>query len=85
MMVEIYAAIIGAAIGLGGASVGSFGRKNAEAREAIVRLTVAVENISEKLEELHTDMKQDRKEIHDKLSLHENRITLLEGGRLHKS
>ena len=78
-MVEIYAAIIGAAIGVGGASAGNFGRRNVEAREAIVRLTVAVENISEKLEELHDDMKQDRKEIYNRLSIHENQLTMLEG------
>lgn len=83
-MIEIYAAIIGAVVGLGGASVGNFSRRSIEAREAIVRLTVAVENISEKLEELHTDMRMDRKEIHERLSIHENRLTLLEGKDLHQ-
>ena len=81
-MVEIFAAVIGAAIGIGGASAGNFGRRNAESREAIVRLTVAIENISDKLEELHKDMKEDRKEIHEKLNVHENRLAMLEGRQL---
>ena len=84
-MVEIYAAILGATIGIAGASASSFGKRNSQAHESIIRLTVAVENIIEKLEELHTDMKQDRKEIYDRLSLHENRLTMLEGRSLHKN
>ena len=44
-----------------------------------MRLSVAVENIAGKLDDLHEDMKKDRERIYNKLELHENRLTLLEG------
>ena len=78
-MIEIYAAILGASIGIAGMSVSGFSRRNTESREAVIRLTAAVESIAGKLEELHQDMKADRKEIYTRLNEHGNRITLLEG------
>ena len=83
-MVEIYAAILGASIGAAGLSLSGFNKRQSEAHDAVVRLSVAVENIAGKLEELHQDMKQDKDKIYGKLELHENRLTLLEGrkGRL---
>ena len=39
---------------------------------------MAVESIAGKLEELHQDMKSDRKEIYSKLSSHDHRLTVLE-------
>jgi hypothetical protein len=77
-VIEIYAAILGASIGIAGMSVSGFSRRNTESREAVIRLTSAVESIAGKLEELHQDMKVDRKEIYTKLNEHGNRITLLE-------
>ena len=78
-MIEIYAAVLGASIGIAGMSVSGFTRRTSESREAVIRLTMAVESIAGKLEELHQDMKADRKEIHTKLNLHDNRLSLLEG------
>jgi hypothetical protein len=49
-----------------------------ESRDAVIRLTMAVESIAGKLEELHQDMKSDRKEIYSKLSRHDHRLTILE-------
>ncbi len=77
-MIEIYAAVLGASIGIAGMSVSGFTRRTSESREAVIRLTAAVESIAGKLEELHQDMKADRKEIYTKLNEHGNRITLLE-------
>ena len=77
-MIEIYAAIIGASIGIAGMSVSGFSRRNTESREAVIRLTAAVESIAGKLEELHQDMKADRKEIYTRLNAHGERITVLE-------
>ena len=77
-MIEIYAAILGASIGIAGMSVSGFSRRNTESREAVIRLTAAVESIAGKLEELHQDMKADRKEIYTRLNEHGNRITVLE-------
>ena len=39
---------------------------------------MAVESIAGKLEELHQDMKADRKEIYTKLNEHGDRLTVLE-------
>jgi outer membrane murein-binding lipoprotein Lpp len=77
-VIEIIAAVVGASIGIAGVSASGFSRRNNESREAVIRLTMAVESIAGKLEELHQDMKSDRKEIYSKLSNHEHRLTLLE-------
>jgi outer membrane murein-binding lipoprotein Lpp len=77
-VIEIYAAILGASIGIAGMSVSGFTRRTNESREAVIRLTAAVESIAGKLEELHQDMKADRKTIYTRLNEHANRITLLE-------
>jgi outer membrane murein-binding lipoprotein Lpp len=77
-VIEIYAAILGASIGIAGMSVSGFSRRNTESREAVIRLTAAVESIAGKLEELHQDMKADRKEIYTKLNEHGDRLTVLE-------
>jgi len=78
-VIEIYAAIVGASIGIAGLSASSFNKRNSESREAVVRLTMAVESIAGKLEELHQDMREDRKEIYTRLNEQGNRITILEG------
>ena len=78
-MVEIYAAILGASIGVAGLSLSGFNKRQNQAHDAVVRLSVAVENIAGKLDDLHQDMKKDRERIYNKLELHENRLTLLEG------
>jgi len=77
-VIEIYAAILGASIGIAGMSVSGFTKRSSESREAVIRLTAAVESIAGKLEELHQDMKADRKEIYTRLNEHGHRITLLE-------
>jgi hypothetical protein len=85
-VIEIYAAVVGASIGVAGLTASGFSRRNNESREAVIRLTAAVESIAGKLEELHQDMRiersnaaADRKEIYTRLNEHGNRITLLEG------
>lgn len=77
-MIEIYAAVLGASIGVAGITASGFSRRNNESREAVIRLTMAVESIAGKLEELHQDMKADRKEIYTKLNEHGDRLTVLE-------
>jgi hypothetical protein len=78
-VIEIYAAVVGASIGVAGLTASGFSRRNNESREAVIRLTAAVESIAGKLEELHQDMKEDRKTIYSRLNEHGNRITMLEG------
>lgn len=59
-------------------SVSGFTKRTSESREAVIRLTAAVESIAGKLEELHQDMKADRKEVYTRLNQHGERITVLE-------
>tara|TARA_Y100000385_G_C12817815_1_gene519009 strand:- start:426 stop:692 length:267 start_codon:yes stop_codon:yes gene_type:complete len=84
-VIEIYAAILGASIGIAGMSVSGFSRRTSESREAVIRLSAGLESIATKLEDLHQDMKaekvqanMDRKEIYERLNQHGNRISLLE-------
>ena len=78
-MVEIIAAVVGASIGIAGVSATGFSKRNNESREAVIRLTMAVESIAGKLEELHQDMKEDRREMYSKLNNHDVRLASLEG------
>ncbi|WP_341247362.1 hypothetical protein [Nereida ignava] len=77
-MIEIYAAVVGASIGVAGLTASGFSRRNNESREAVIRLTAAVESIAGKLEELHQDMRADRKEIYTRLNDHGERLSVLE-------
>ena len=81
-MIQLIAAALGALLGVGGTgaimSLSGAAKRNTESREAVIRLTSAVESIAGKLEELHQDMREDRKTIYTKLDEHGNRITLLE-------
>lgn len=77
-MVEVYAAIVGASVGIAGASGLNLLDRSSKGRDSLVRLTVAVENMSDRLEELHLDMKADRKEMREILAKHGNRLTRLE-------
>ena len=84
-MIEIFAAVVGASLGIAGMSVSGYTRRTSESREAVIRLTAGVESIATKLEDLHQDMKAekvqataDRREIYERLNDHGNRITALE-------
>ena len=84
-MIEIVAAILGAAIGMAGMGLSGFNRRTSESREAVIRLSTGLESIATKLEDLHQDMKvekvqasADRREIYERLNNHGNRITALE-------
>ena len=77
-MIEVIAAIAGASISVAAMGAMGFSRRNDEAREAVIRLTAAVEHIATQLEVLHTDIKEDRKETFNRLNGVEHRVTMLE-------
>jgi hypothetical protein len=77
-MVEVVAAIAGASISVAAMGAMGFSRKSDEARDAVIRLTSAVEHIATQLEVLHTDIKDDRKETFQRLNTVEQRVTKLE-------
>ena len=77
-MIEVIAAVAGASISVAAMGAAGASRRNEEARNAVVRLTAAVEHIATQLEVLHTDMKEDRKETYGRLSTVEQRVSKLE-------
>jgi hypothetical protein len=77
-MVEVVAAIAGASISVAAMGAMGFSRRSDEAREAVIRLTSAVEHIATQLEVLHIDIKEDRKETFTRLNTVEQRVTKLE-------
>ncbi len=77
-MIELIAAVAGASISVAAMGAMGFSRRNDEAREAVIRLTAAVEHIATQLEHMHTDIKSDRKETFARLSGVEQRVATLE-------
>lgn len=77
-MIEVIAAVAGASISVAAMGAMGFSRRNDEARDAVIRLTAAVEHIATQLEVLHTDIKEDRRETFTRLNGVEKRVTMLE-------
>jgi hypothetical protein len=77
-MIELIAAIAGASISVAAMGAMGFSRRNDEAREAVIRLTAAVEHIATQLEVLHTDIRSDRQETFKRLNGVEQRVATLE-------
>lgn len=77
-MIEILAAVAGASISVTAMGAMGFSRRNDEARDAVIRLTSAVEHIATQLEVLHTDIKDDRRETFSRLTTVEQRVSKLE-------
>jgi hypothetical protein len=77
-MIEVIAAVAGASISVAALGAMGFSRRSDEARDAVIRLTSAVEHIATQLEVLHTDIKEDRKETFTRLNSVEQRVTKLE-------
>jgi hypothetical protein len=77
-MVEVVAAIAGASISVAAMGALGFTKRTDEARDAVIRLTSAVEHIATQLEVLHTDIKEDRKETFQRLNIVEQRVSKLE-------
>jgi hypothetical protein len=80
-MIEIIAAVAGASITVTAMGALGFTRRNDEARDAVIRLTSAVEHIATQLEILHNDIRDERKETFGRLSGVEQRVSKLEGQR----
>lgn len=53
-------------------------KRGAENRDAALRLTIAVETVASRLEELHEDFKADRKEVFGRLRDIENKVSSIE-------
>ena len=55
-----------------------FSRRNDEARDAVIRLTSAVEHIATQLEAMHLDIKETQRETYTRLNSVEQRVSKLE-------
>ena len=77
-MIEVLAAVAGASISVAAMGAMGFSNRNDEARDAVIRLTAAVEHIATQLEVLHTDIKEDRRETFSRLNGVEQRVATLE-------
>ena len=77
-MIEVWAAVAGACITVASMSAAGFTRRTAESREAVIRLTSAEESVAARLDELHVDLKADRRETFTRLNDVEQRIAKLE-------
>jgi hypothetical protein len=77
-MIEVLAAVAGASISVAAMGAMGFGKRNDEARDAVIRLTSAVEHIALQLEAMHDDIRDDRRETYTRLNLVEQRVSKLE-------
>lgn len=53
-------------------------RRNNEGREAVIKLTEAVNTVANRLDDLHVDLRADRKETFSRLGDVEQRVAKLE-------
>lgn len=77
-MIELFAAALGGAITIGAMGIGSMSNRSREGRDAVIRLTAAVDNVATRLETLHVDIKADRRETYTRLNAIEQRVAKLE-------
>lgn len=82
-MIELIAAVAGASISVAAMGAMGFSKRNDEARDAVIRLTAAVEHIATQLEVLHIDIKEDRRETFQRINGVEQRVATLEA-RTHR-
>jgi hypothetical protein len=80
-VVELAAAVTGAALSGLFFSLNGHGKRTAQDRDCLVRLSSSVDSISKQLEELHKDLRTDRVEIFSRLNAAEQAIARLEGAR----
>lgn len=83
-MIEVLAAITGASITVAAMGMGSSAKRNSEGREAVIKLTLAVESVATRLDEVHLDLKADRREVFTRLTEVEQRVAILEARSMHQ-
>ena len=78
IVIEIWAAVIGAAVGITAGGVSGFVKRDNEASVAVVRLTAAVEHIAAEVSLLRQEIKDDRTELYPRINRIEQRLAILE-------
>jgi hypothetical protein len=77
-VIEIAAAAVGASLTIGAMGIGSVFSRSRDGRDTVIRLTTAVEAVAARLEEIHVDIKEDRRQTYGLLSDLDRRVTTLE-------
>lgn len=78
-MVEVWAAVAGASITVAGLGASGLSRQNRLGQDSLIRLTAAVDNLSDRLDILHNDIKSKDVEVFGRLSELERSVARLEG------
>lgn len=77
-MIELVAAVVGAAFGVAATGVTGLVKRDNDASVAQARLTAAVEHIAGEVSQLRTDLREDRAELYPRISSIEQRLASLE-------
>ena len=77
-MVEIWAAVAGASITVAGLGATGLNRQNQQSRESLVRLTSSVDNLANRLDVLHNDIKTKDIEVFARIGDLERAVARLE-------
>ncbi|MAK71863.1 MAG: hypothetical protein CMF19_07440 [Idiomarinaceae bacterium] len=77
-MLEIFAAVTGASVTAAAMSISNAGRQNLQTRETLARLTIAVENLAERLNVFHDDVMRKDSEVFQRLRNLESTVAKLE-------
>ena len=78
-MVEVWAALAGASITVAGLGISGFNRQGQQGRDSLVRLATAVDNLTERLDILHNDIKTKDMEVFSRLNELERSVARIEG------
>lgn len=78
-MVEVWAAVAGASITVAGLGVTGVNRQSQQGRDSLVRLTTAVENLSDRMNVMHSDIRNRDAEVFARLGELERSVARLEG------
>lgn len=78
-MVEVWAAVAGASITVAGLGVSGVNRQSQQGRDSLVRLTTAVENLSDRMNVMHSDIRNRDAEVFARLGELERSVARLEG------
>ena len=79
MVVEVWAAVAGASVGVASAGLTGINRSNQQGRDSLVRLTTAVDNLASRMDILHADIRTRDQEIFGRLAELERSVARLEG------
>jgi hypothetical protein len=82
-MFEMVAAVAGASLSAIFMVFSSYGKRVMAGQECLTRLSVSVDNVAERLEELHQDLRSERTEIFSRLAAAERAIAKLEAVQRH--